>query len=125
MIPTKVKNEISIFAKGLNPITDAGYEYEATTQNWFCLWLYVAETCEDLLTDNEAGYGFYPKHLSFQLSQESAIKLAYRLLDNINSGKTQEYIEKTYKVDHYFSLTLEDVKDFAHFCGVSGGFILQ
>ncbi len=125
MITEKINNEVSVFARGLNPVTLNGEEYRATVTNWFPLWLYVAETCEDLLSKDESGSGFYPKQLRLSLSEKSAIELAQRLHNKIRSGETQEYINKFFNTDPVFEMTIQDVKDFAVFCGTSGGIILQ
>lgn len=125
MITEKTKKDIDIFAKGLNPVTSDGEEFVLSTVNWFPLWLYIADTCEDLLSEDEFSVGFYPKHLKTKLNQSSAIKLARRLHENINNGETQKHIEKNFTEDPVFKLSIKNVKDFALFAGTSGGFILQ
>jgi len=125
MISEKTTSKVGIFAIGANPIDTEGEQYISETNQWFPVWLYVTVICEDLLSVEESNMGFYPKHLKTVISEKNSIEMANRLLESIRNGQAKEYGDKNFLHDETFTFSVDDVEEFANFCGLSGGFHLS
>ena len=103
---------------------------------WRPLWSYVVNLCEDILTEEDIQHGSYND--GHEISQKKAYKIGVRLLKDIDSGKTAVYEEIHTKNNAYLSesgdkdeafmsnypFNVDNVRNFAHFCLQSGGFVI-
>jgi len=129
------KNKVAVYATGLNPISHEGEAYKSELDTWFSVWLFTITVCEDLLSLAETNVGFFPKQLDSVISEENAISIAKRLHIAIEKGEAQEYANMMKgQLEEYLDMNLEletvdfsieNVRNFAHFCGLSGGFTLS
>lgn len=115
---------VEIFATGLDPITEEGEHFTATTDLWFPLWSYITMVCEDFLSDEEEQIGFYPKQLRTEIPQEISIKMARLLMKEIENGNAKAFGENTFP-NGDFTFSVDELRNFANFCGLSGGFKLS
>lgn len=97
------------FAVALDPFTDDVKTFVTPRRSWLAIWLFVCETCEDLLTED------------LIVSQENSIKMARRLEDSMKDGSLEKWQEKWAKVSET-KCSDEDIQNFITFCGFSGGF---
>ena len=125
MISEKTQVDVEIFAIGTDPINREGEQFISETNQWFPVWLYTAMLCEDLLSVEESNMGFYPKHLKTFISEKNSIEMANRLLESIKNGEAQKYGDRNFLHDKTFTFSVNNVEEFAKFCGLSGGFHLS
>jgi hypothetical protein len=118
------QSKIEVYATGINPTHHIGNEYVSEKNCWLPIWMYVTTLCEDLLIDKELPIGYYNKELSNTISQENSIKIANRILEEIQNGRANAFGEKTFGEDTLIKFCLNDLENFANFCGLSGGFLL-
>ena len=117
--------KVGVYAIGTDPIDTDGEKFISETNRWFPVWLYVTVICEDLLSVEESNMGFYPKHLKTVISEKNSIEMAHRLLEAVEIGDAKEYGDRNFNEDETFTFSVDDVKAFAVFCGLSGGFHLS
>jgi hypothetical protein len=125
MISEQTIPKVGVYAIGTDPIDTEGEKFISETNRWFPAWLYVTVICEDLLSVEESNMGFYPKHLKTVISEKNSIEMAHRLLEAVKTGDAKEYGIKNFSHDETFTFSVEDVEEFAKFCGLSGGFHLS
>lgn len=130
---------------GLKPKTKTGEFFGASIAYWTPIWDYVAETCADLLTEDQITGGYANDGVRVRAKQAEAVGTRLRKL--VRSGETAEHIAKTQKRGKNKSgtksvalknvrklakalggkiedegLSVEAVRKFANFCVASGGF---
>lgn len=116
MIAQKQKTKTNVYAVGLNPITDDGYDFSITKNEWISLWLYITDIFSDLFVEQIVS------NKEIIITESDAIKMAYKLNSLIASGEITKYINRNYINDHLFRANVNAVKRFSHFSALSGGF---
>ena len=110
MIGTLTKTGSRVFATANDPIDTEYSDFTCSSQDWLSVWLYVCESCEDLLNED------------LHINETTAIKIARRLQESIDSGSFENWKNKWNNVSRENFLNEEIVKRFISFCGFSGGF---
>ena len=110
MIATKTDISESVYAIANDPFIAENDTFNTTSRSWLAIWLFVCDTCEDLL------------HEDLVINEEQSVQIARRLEGFIEDGTFEKWQEKWTNVSQDESCTVEDLKEFINFCGFSGGF---
>jgi hypothetical protein len=110
MIGTITKTGSQVFATANDPIDVEYSEFICSSQDWLSVWLYVCESCEDILTED------------LFINEVAAIKMARRLQESIDNGAFEIWKQKWNNVSRENHLNEEIMHRFTNFCGFSGGF---
>jgi len=74
---------------GLQPEKEVGKSFSNDVWYWRPLWGYIAETCWDILSEEEIEQGTWND--GYEYSRTKAMKLARRLYELLKSGKVDEW----------------------------------
>ena len=74
---------------GLQPEKEVGKSFSNNVWHWRPLWGYIAETCRDILSEEEIEQGTWND--GYEYSRTKAMKLARRLYELLKSGKVDEW----------------------------------
>jgi len=110
MIATKTGISESVYAIANDPFIAEKETFNTSRRSWLAIWLFVCDTCEDLL------------HEDLVISEEQSVQMARRLEGFIIDGTFEKWQAKWSNASQDESCTVEDLKEFINFCGFSGGF---
>ena len=127
--------------QGLDPVSELGNYFDDTKWWWHGLWNYIYTVCSDFLTQDDYINGHRIED-GYIIDKETALKIANKLLDTIESGSCEQFEiennkalaelpetidiitgELTKPQDLMFPFTVDNVQAFANFCYTSGGFM--
>ena len=77
---------------GKNPKNESGDYFRNNVWYWRPLWDYCCQVGAEVITEELAEHGHYNDGAG--LDEEESVKLAEALLDELNSGRTEEYERK-------------------------------
>jgi hypothetical protein len=110
MIETISKVDKVVFAIADNPFAEEFSEFRTSSRNWLSIWLYVCESCDDLLTED------------LHVSEKTSITLAKRLQTNLEDGSFEQWKQKWNSLSQKNECDESILTRFISFCGFSGGF---
>ena len=89
---------------------------------WRPLWAYVCEVCGDFLNKEDIRAGDFND--CYQIDEDKARQIAERLFSLIEKKKVEQYSDEysSHSDSQDYPFATENVKEFAEFCRVSGGF---
>jgi hypothetical protein len=130
---------------GLKPTAEAGVYFRNNALYWTPLWNYVAANCSDILTPRDVRLG--SSNEGHRISRVKALGISERLQQELKSGNTAKFSEnlrarsgkpQPRTAAHAAQLiasalgsnqkarfSVANVREFAIFCGFSGGFVID
>jgi hypothetical protein len=110
MIETIQLHNHQVFASAQDPFIAEADIFAIPERSWLAIWLFVCESCDDLLTED------------LSISQVNSIRMARRLQGFLEDGTFQKWQDKWKKTSQDESCSETFFKQFINFCGFSGGF---
>lgn len=112
---------------GVKPMNEKGEYFRNNVWYWRPLWIFVCETCQDILTIDQKLGGH--TNNGVVVTQDQARRIAVRLSQFEERGKIAEF-ERMYKKEmvqssEKYPFEEENLRRFIRFCLASGGFKIQ
>ena len=80
---------------GIKPNADEGKIFVNTLSCWYPLWTYISKT--DVLSEEQISSGYYNFIEGVEIHDEQARKIAEKLKEELDSGRTAQYAEERKK----------------------------